>query len=135
MVESMFDRGSLPAIERWLHYTVARHRAIANNIANVETPFYKTQDVPTEPFEKTMIRAFEDQARSRTGRFAIGPADFRTVEADLENSGILRHSENNVDIDVEMAKMIQNGGLHNLLANLLTQQFDLLRESISEKVR
>ena len=136
----------MPAIEQWLHFTAQRHKAIANNLANVETPFYKTRDVPESDFRKVMPRAFDEQKRSPVGTFELerrdgilpkrgGGLTMPFVEADLENSGILRHIENNVDVDLEMSKMVKNGMLHNVLSNLLTQQFEQMREAISERVR
>ncbi|MBI2900109.1 MAG: flagellar basal body rod protein FlgB [Planctomycetes bacterium] len=146
MFNTMFDKGSLPVLEQWLHFTVVRHRAIANNIANVETPFYKTMDAPEKEFRRVMLRAFDEQKRSPLGIFDLVRRDgivpkpgarpeMRYIEAPPEEAGMLRHVENNVDVDVEFAKMVKNSGLHNLLANVLTQQFDLMREAIGERVR
>jgi len=142
MLSTMFDRGSLPALEAMMQYTSARHKAIANNIANVETVGYKAMDVPTAEFEKALARAFEEQRRSPTGVFEMASgrgvrptADglrFRSVES--KETGILRHIENNVDLDVEMGKMVKNGGLHNLAATLLSHQFTMMREAIGERV-
>lgn len=125
-----------------MHYTSARHKAIANNIANVETVGYKAMDVPAAEFEKALARAFDEQRRSPTGEFRMAAARgvlptpeglrFRTVEA--KEAGILRHIENNVDLDLEMGKLAKNGGLHNLAASLLSHQFSVLREAVSERV-
>lgn len=131
MGPTMFDRGTLPVLEEWFHFAAARHRAIANNIANVETPFYKTLDVPEDRFRKAMDRALEEQKRSPVGAFERPALSLEFVEGE---GGILRHSENNVDIDVEMGKLVKNASLHNLLTSLLTQQYEMLREAIMEKV-
>ncbi len=53
-------------------------------------------------------------------------AEFRSVEA-----GPLKLNGNNVDLEVEMAKMVRNSALHSTAAALLAQQFTLLREAIS----
>ncbi len=146
MFQTMFDRGSLPAIEQWLHFATHRHRVISNNLANVETPFYKTMEVPEGAFQKMMLRAWDEQKRSVGDIFELerrdgilpkrgGSPEVRYLEALPENAGILRHTENNVDVDLEVAKMVKNSGLHGMLASLLTHQFDLMREAISERVR
>lgn len=145
MFNTMFDKGSLPAMEAWLHWTVHKNRVIVNNIANVETPFYKTMDVPEDHFRRIMARAWDEQRRSEVGTWGMerrdgivpkraNTMDVRYIEASPENAGVLKHTENNVDIDLEMAKMVKNTGLHNMLAQLLTQQFDLMREAIRERV-
>lgn len=146
MFNTIFEKGSLPAIEQWFYFTAHRHAVIANNIANVETPFYKTMATPDAEFRKMMFRAWDEQKLSPVNTWELhrrdgivprkGAApDVRYREAPLEEAGILRHSENNVDIDLEVAKMVKNSGLHTMLSTLLTQQFELMREAISERVR
>ena len=38
--EGLVNRGSLPAMEKMLAFTEARHRVLTENIANVDTPGY-----------------------------------------------------------------------------------------------
>jgi flagellar basal-body rod protein FlgB len=142
MLSTMFNRGSVPALEALMHYSSARHKTIANNIANVETVGYKAMDVPVMDFQKALARAFEDRRGSPTGVFempatrGVQPASdglrFRLVES--RETGILKHIENNVDLDIEMGKLVKNGELHNLAASLLSHQFTMMREAISERV-
>jgi flagellar basal-body rod protein FlgB len=142
MYNTIFSKGSIPALEALMHFTTARHKAIANNIANVETPGYKAMDAPEQDFRTALTRAFEDQGRSRVGVFELEPyrnvrpaangLDVRYVES--PEAGILRHIENNVDLDMEMGRMTKNAGLHNLAATLLSHQFGQLRVAISERV-
>ena len=103
MIERLFVRGSLSALESMLSFSSARQRAIAGNIANVDTVGYRTRDV----------------ARG----------DFRSVLA--AEAGVLKANGNNVDLEIEMAKMVRNSSLHSLAATLLAHQFTLLREAIS----
>ena len=142
MLSTMFNRGSLPALEAMMQFTGARHKAIANNIANVETVGYKAMDVPVADFEKALAQAFAGQRRSPTGVFEMAAArgvrpgedGLRFKLVDSKETGILRHIENNVDLDVEMGKMVKNGGLHNLAATLLSHQFQMMHEAISGRV-
>lgn len=145
MLNTMFDRGSLPAMEQILHFTALRHQALANNIANAETPKYKTLDISEKDFRSALAEAYEGQRRSPVGVFeflgrcdvmpgASGGLDARLLEAPPDETGILRHIENNVDIDIEMGKMVKNAGLHNLMASLLNHQFNMLREAIAERI-
>jgi flagellar basal body rod protein FlgB len=53
-------------------------------------------------------------------------AELRSVDA-----GVLKPNGNNVDLEIEMAKMVRNSALHSTVAALLAQQFTLLREAIS----
>ena len=56
-------------------------------------------------------------------------AELRSVDA-----GVLKPNGNNVDLEIEMAKMVRNTALHSTAAALLAQQFMLLREAIAGRV-
>ena len=142
MLSTMFNRGSVPALEAMMQYTSARHKAIANNIANVETVGYKAMDVDVAGFEKALARAFDERRETPAGVFEFPSSrnirstpdglQLRTIES--KETGILKHLENNVDLDIEMGKLVKNGGLHNLAASLLSHQFTMMREAIGERV-
>ena len=101
MIERLFSRGSVSTLEAMLTFASKRHQVIAGNIANVDTVGYKTRDL----------------------------VDLRWgVTAD---AGVLKPNGNNVDLEIEMSKMVRNNALHSTAAALLAQQFTLLREAIS----
>lgn len=137
MMDRIFGSGSMPFMEKILYFTAARHRAIASNIANAETPNYKAIDVPEDEFKKELLKAATDSSFSfeSTSNIEVKPnggLDIKMVES--KDFGIMKHSGNNVDIDREMVKLTKNAGLHNTVAQLLSQQFNLLKSVISERV-
>jgi flagellar basal-body rod protein FlgB len=142
MLDSMFSRGSIGALESRMAFAGQRHRVIAGNIANVDTVGYKTLDVPVADFERSLAKAFAAHRTSTTGAFELpssgrvrsGPDGLRLRTQEAADAGILKHIENNVDLDIEMAKMVKNQSLHSTAAALLAQQFGLLRSAIMERV-
>ena len=143
MFNTLFNKGSMPIAERWLSFTAARHTAIANNIANKETPQYLTKDLSEADFRKAMDRAMRERDKRRIPIFqlerarGIEPMPMGGIRFAYEESGDkthLNHVENNVDIDIEMGKLLRNARMHNLMASILQHQFSLLREAISERV-
>jgi len=50
------------------------------------------------------------------------------------DAGTLKPGGNNVDLEIEMAKMVRNNALHGTAAALLAHQYSLLREAISGHV-
>jgi len=125
----MFERGSVPALDALLRFAGARRRAVAGNIANVDTPGYRTLDVP---FDAAMARAFRDQRASPTGVFSMR-GDVPGPEPSGD-AGTLKPAGNNVDLDLEMAKMVRVQSLYATAAALLAQQFSMMREAISGHV-
>jgi flagellar basal-body rod protein FlgB len=144
MFNTIFQRGSIPALEQLLYFTSERHKAIANNIAHVNTLRYKSIDAPEDEFRQAIFAAYQRQKQSPLGVFIfegtqhVRPKPQGGLAVQFIQSpdpGILTHGENNVDIDKEMAKMLKNARQHNFAATLLRHQFDLMRAAIAERVR
>lgn len=91
-----------------------RHRVIAQNIANVNTPGYRRLEVA---FEAELAKALDAPAAARP----------RIVEAD----GPERVDGNNVDIDAEVNALGKNALLYQAAANILTSRLASLRTAIA----
>jgi flagellar basal-body rod protein FlgB len=141
-MDRMFSRGSLPVAEALMSFASARQKVIANNLANVETVGYKARDLSEGDFRKALSRAYEEQGRSLSNEWrlervgTVSPRGGGVAAKDVEtrDAGILKHIENNVDLEMEMGRMVRNQSLHSLAANLLSHQFSMLREAIAERV-
>ncbi len=143
ILETMFDKGALPVLERTLQFGRMRHRVIANNIANVATPHYRAQDLPVDEFQRLLQTSIARQQRQTIPRFRLEHGfDVRAArDGGLEvsrlvfpNTGVLRHDGNNVSIDMEMAKLSRNAILQDTVLQMLRHQFDLISTAISERV-
>lgn len=143
MFNTIFTKGSIGYMEQILHFTRARHNAIASNIANVETPTYKSIDLPETEFKEALQKAVEAQGARHVPVFEmektlhVRPKELGGLDIDIlerEEGGFLKHDENNVDIEQEMVDLVKNTGLHNTIAALLDKQFDMLSTAISGRV-
>lgn len=136
MPSTIFNRGSLPTLEALMHFTTARHRAIANNVANAETPGYRPIDVAEGDFMTALRRAYADRDASRTGTHALKDhGGVRTTDIGLDLRYLERTgTEKVVDLDMEMARMVKNAERHNLAATLLAQQMSQLREAFAGRI-
>jgi flagellar basal-body rod protein FlgB len=123
MLNRIFKGASLSASEAMLNFAANRQKVIAANIANVDTAGYKTQDLSEADFKRQLDNLFSSKGKPVVIR--SGPAD---------DAGPLKANGNNVDLDIEMAKMVRNSALHSTAAALLAQQFTLLREAIAGRV-
>jgi flagellar basal-body rod protein FlgB len=123
MLDRLFRSGSLPALETMLTFASARQRVLAANVANVDTRGYRTRDLSEGDFHRALERALGGEAV---------PAGFDPGET--VDAGPLKPGGNNVDLELEMAKMSRNTLLHGTAAALLGQQFALLREAVSGHV-
>ena len=56
MLPSLFDSSSLPVLEQVVNFTEARHGVLAGNIANLDTPGYRSRDLSTEELDRKSTR-------------------------------------------------------------------------------
>src|ERR1700675_3488721 len=57
MLSSLFQSSSLPVLEQVVNFTEARHGVLAGNIANLDTPGYKTRDLSPALFQQQLKEA------------------------------------------------------------------------------
>ena len=119
----LFNGASLSASEAMLIFASNRQKVIAGNIANADTAGYKTQDLSEADFKRQLDNLFSSKGAPVVIR--SGPA---------ADAGVLKPNGNNVDLEIEMAKMARNTALHSTAAAILAQQFTLLREAIAGRV-
>ena len=116
------------------------HAAIANNIANVNTPGFMRTDVSfKEALAAEQGKAADPDALALTvdqpNQIPIGgdlpPLPF-AVTATVDHSEQMRVDGSNVDIDQEMAKLSMNSGYGATMHELLSNQYTRLRRAITE---
>src|SRR3954464_6824813 len=94
-------------LELALTGSVVRQQAIAQNIANVNTPGYRRQDVD---FQSALAAAW-DGGTSSVGR--VAPA----VQTD--QSAVMRADGSSVDIDNEAASQAKNGLTYEAITSVM----------------
>ena len=117
----LFDKTSEGLVAA-THYAGLRHKIIANNIANVDTPGYKALDIS---FREQLSDLIERD--SRAGHFRPPTLMFAR---DLQ-SLIPRMDRNTVSIDQELAKLSQNAIFHNVCLQLLNSKYRILKSALS----
>lgn len=109
----LFDTTQI-GLERALSGAAARQSAIAENLANVNTPGYQRKDVD---FHAALQQAFE------AGRDAVQSVRPR---AEVDSSAPMRADGNSVDVDTEAAAQAANGLEYESLAAVLKARSDIL---------
>jgi flagellar basal-body rod protein FlgB len=106
-----------------------RHRALSNNIANVETPGYTREDVS---FESELRMALDGPGSS-----SIQEREVRDVRANVQKDtkAPAREDGNNVDIDREMTALAENTLNYQALLQSLSIKGQILRTAIYEGKR
>lgn len=132
MFKHMF--GQIDIIQKGLDTAWLRHETISHNIANVDTPGYKTKHVEFETvFKQAMDSSTMTGTVTHEGHFKIGFTDPMSVEPAVvtEEFHTMRLDENNVDIDQEMNELAVNTITYNSLVEQMNSEFTRLRTAIS----
>lgn len=132
LIARLFNVPSMVMLKKGIQGTDMRHRAISNNIANVDTPNYQRATIS---FERALQRA----------RFGIGfigkttgPRHFPIGGVGLisevqprviiDNDTRFRADRNNVNIDEEMADLAENTHRNLAFTELLNRRYRGIRE-------
>jgi len=150
----LFDSSTLPILEQVVNFTQARHGVLAGNIANIDTPGYRTRDLSPELFQKALKKAIQtrdqppalsypynnhltdlqatlDQVRDAMG--SLAPEQDGMAEVKDSMKSILFHDNSDVSIEQQVTELTKNQFQHNLAISIMTSQFRLLRAAISER--
>ena len=116
----LFDTTQL-GLERAIAGAAQRQTALAANLANANTPGYKPKDVD---FHSTLQAAFASGDRK-----AVASAGF----AQTTQNDVMRPDGSGVDVDVESAKMAQNGLEYQALVQVARGRIDILESAMGSK--
>ncbi|MDI6895091.1 MAG: flagellar basal body rod protein FlgB [Bacillota bacterium] len=124
-----FSTWQVRGLERALEAAVRRNEALADNVANADTPGYKRQDVP---FATELRRAGEKLALARTDPAHLPGPRPAAVTPVVRETTTGRPDGNNVDIEFELASLAENGLWYQTLIRQLGARFAMWRTAITE---
>lgn len=120
-------------IQKALDGTWQRQKAIANNIANHETPNYKASKVSFEDSLQSEINKIQENLNSSMEKSqALKNIQQSEISVFKDNFTTERADGNNVNIDVENLEMARTQLQYQYLTRGLSDSFSRLRYAISE---
>lgn len=133
-IGDLFSTGSITALDKGLDASALRQQVIANNVANINTPGFKKQDVS---FEDELAAAIEDEQDSKSlqagHRHLAGESSLKDVgiKVTTAKGTSMRYDGNNVDIDEEMSKLAENNIRYQAMSKLMSERFGGLKTVIN----
>lgn len=132
MIGDLFSNRTFSLLEKSVDASALRHQAIANNIANINTPGYKKLEVS---FEEEFKRARGSKSKIKMAQLDnrhLPSPGLSTSDISINTSSAtsMRNDGNNVDIDEEITKMAENNIRFNAMTKLLADRFKSLRMAI-----
>lgn len=141
-LNDLVNSGAIPALELTLRYAAQRHRLIAHNIANLDTPGHRPVDVPPAEFQRLLRQALDRRRAQPPGAGLTWPASRQIrimpdgavhLTPRTPGPGVLAHDRNNTDLEHLMRDHAENAGAYRLASELLRHRFQQLRDAIAER--
>lgn len=126
-MEALFGK-TINMLSAMLDFRSNRHKLIASNVANLDTPGYRPKDIN---FKKELGLALGNGSK-----LTVRKTDTRHLSIDSMNSngidsGVVSCGEK-VNIDKEMAKLAENHLQYNLTVELLARKFRGIKNTLRE---
>jgi len=101
------------SLERYMDLLSARQKVVASNIANVDTPGYKTKDL-------------DFQAEFQSAASTVNPTPTEVPDLPVKNDG------NNVSLDREARLLAENNLRFTLASVLVRENLQKIKSAINE---
>ncbi len=134
-IQNLFG-GNFPLVERSLNLRARRHELIVSNIANADTPHYKSFDIVIdEELKKTgndpgslpLETTHRDHLRNTAGN----GFDQVTIHTKQSDGLSLRGDGNTVDMDREMVNLSENSIVYRASSQIMSKMFGALKAAIN----
>jgi flagellar basal-body rod protein FlgB len=127
--------GNIDIFKKVLDLRAERHNVISSNIANIDTPNYKSIDIS---FEEQLKAAADSKSgnglkKTHSSHLPGGGSDIENINPEIKIDNTSAGLDgNNVDIDKEVTKMAENTIMYNAVAQLVLKKFEGLKYAIDQ---
>lgn len=128
------QNNTITALEQTLSFAQRRHELLAGNVANLDTPDYRSRDLDVDDFQSALaasLRAGEKSWRS-SGMDSVTRDDLRNGPRSAMEQ-VVFHDGSDVSLENQVTEISKNQHMHNLAISTLRSQFSLLRAAITER--
>lgn len=125
-MDALFGK-TIEMLSTALDFRSERHKVIASNIANIDTPDYRPKDIVfKEALEAIISKNGVTMTKSRDRHMPEQPIPADRAGFEVIDSG------KKVNLDSEMAKLAENNLMYNLTVELLARKFRGLNTFLRE---
>lgn len=128
---------TLKALSTALNFREMKQKLISSNIANANTPGYKSKKLD---FEEALARALDVDGQMKMNvnhlrHHNVGNGGFNNLEPEIydDPNGVVSENGNTVDVEAEMAKMAENKLMYDSLVQLLNKKMGLMKYVINSE--
>ena len=120
---------SFSLLENLINFTNKRHKVLASNIANIDTPDLRAKDWRFRKiFSEEVLRLTHTHERHITSESDKSKKNKAILENDL-----IWGDRNNVELDIEMAKITENALLSEAGIKLLSTKIRMFKDAVKRR--
>jgi flagellar basal-body rod protein FlgB len=140
MFQSLLNSATVPILEKVAVFGERRNEVLAGNLANIDTPNYRSRDLPVDAFQEALKAAVAGDrpqslgtatGSSMTADQAFPRELFRAAEAAANN--ITFQDGGNRSIEHEVMELTKNSMLQGFALNVMTAQLKMMEAVIREQ--
>jgi flagellar basal-body rod protein FlgB len=142
-IEQLTNSPITHALELTARFAEERHKVLAENVANIDTPDYHTKRLDRSAFQATLRDAFEQAETNGQKRLELrGEAQVSTTPngglvvkpVKIPADNVLFHDGRNASLETLMTDVQKNALDYSLATRLLNKRFDGLMSAIRGRV-
>ena len=144
----MFSSPTLKSLEQTIAFAERRHSLLAGNVANTDTPGYKTRDLSVENFQRSLREAIQTQRRETdmspgmrlsllgSTNSASSPSYDAAKNIATENvrdsmKQIVYHDGSDDSLEMQVTQIAKNQSMHTMAIAMMKSQFRQLQMAIT----
>lgn len=131
---------TVPALEQTAIFSQARHAVLAGNLANLDTPDYRSRDLSVNRFQEALAESIQRQQNPSARLLAAGETPGIVATDSRFDSApraamqeVVYHDGSDVGLEHQVTQIAKNQHMHNLAVALMRNQFGVLQAAISER--
>ncbi len=124
-MQALFSK-TIDLLSGMLDYRAARHKVIVSNIANLDTPNFKPQELTFTASLAEAAASGQAATLTRTHNKHLSPGSAQEAPFQVHQAG------DKVEIDREMTNLAENNLMYNLTVELLSRKFKGIDTALRE---
>lgn len=129
----IFNSTTIPALEQTVNFAQRRHELLAGNLANLDTPGYRSRDLDVGDFQNALAESISTARQAASQSVSPVTRDDIYAGPRQATEQVVYHDGSDVSLEQQVTELSKNQYLHGLAITTMRSQFALLRAAITER--
>lgn len=130
---NLFDNSTMSALEQTTVFAQRRHGLLAGNLANIDTPGYRSRDLDVGKFQSALADSIQFNSGSANQNVDAATRDDLVQGPRNAMEQVVFHDGSDVSLEHQVTELSKNQHMHSTAITTMRSQFALLRAAITER--